>query len=108
MDVSQPWKDNRGNPENYNARDYRTHQIPFYDKDGHQLFHHTWVNKQTGRHVSYDTYDGGAFVGHVYVYGSGHERTHPSGEIVARWDGNGVEYNYYDAYGNKQPRGYNP
>jgi len=96
--ADQPWKDNRGTPERHNASGYVTHKLSLYDKNGRPLYHHTWYNTQTDRRISYDTYDAGFGVGHVYVDGSGHEVDNRTGLVVNRWDGT-TAYNRYDNYG---------
>lgn len=93
-----PWM-NRQGVEAFNAQGYKVTPMRYFNKDGKQLHHHTWFNPQTDRRISYDTYDAGWGVGHVYVEGSGHEVGNRSGQVVDRWDGN-TRYERYDPYGN--------
>lgn len=94
-----PWK-NRQGVEAFNARGYTHSPMRFYNKDGKQLYHHTWFNPTDNTRVSYDTYDAGSWVGHVYVDGSGHEVNQQTSQVVNRWDGN-QRYVRYDVYGNE-------
>jgi len=65
------------------AEDYAT-KLMGWDSLGREIWHHSYYDPDTKRHISYDTI---VLRGeHEYLTGTGHERDDRGGYTAVRWD----------------------